>query len=318
MPRSGPIYTLPEAAFVPNTVISSAAVNDDFSDIGDALTNSLARNGAGGMTAVLPLANTGFIYLADPNTGMSRSAADTQVITCGGTDIITITPTLVAISGRVDAGTVTQNGHRILLTGEIKIWSGLAAPAEWLFCSGATVLRADFPSLWTFAAAEIAGGNLLFTNGNGTTTFTLPDFRGRVPAGSDGSGRLTSATITPNPITLGGSGGAQTYALTANENGAHTHSVFAGVETHSHATTTNNGASALSSAGGSTNYAAGANGAVSLSTGLTVNAAATGLTVRDTAAGGGNPNVTAASGSGAAHLNVQPTLICNYIIYAGA
>ena len=84
MARNGSgTYVLPEAAFVPNTPISSAAVNSDFSDIADALTGSLARDGQGGMTAVLPLANTGFTYLTDPNTGMRRTAADAQAMTKG-------------------------------------------------------------------------------------------------------------------------------------------------------------------------------------------------------------------------------------------
>lgn len=97
MPRVGPNYTLPEPPFVPQTPISSSAVNSDFSDIADALTASLARNGAGGMTAVLPLANTGFTYTTDPNTGMYRTAADEQAIKCGGIDVLEVTPTEVNV-----------------------------------------------------------------------------------------------------------------------------------------------------------------------------------------------------------------------------
>jgi len=107
MPRNGSgSYTLPEAPFVPQTPISSSAVNSDFSDIATALTNSLARNGEGGMTAVLPLANTGFTYISDPNTGMYRTASDEQAIKCGGVDIVEFTSTTMNITGTLQIGGV--------------------------------------------------------------------------------------------------------------------------------------------------------------------------------------------------------------------
>jgi hypothetical protein len=116
MARNGSgTYVLPEAAFVPNTAISSTAVNSDLSDIADALTGSLARDGQGGMTAVLPLANTGFTYLTDPNTGMRRTAADTQAISAGGVDIATFTSTTATVTGTFNvAGTYQLNGVALL------------------------------------------------------------------------------------------------------------------------------------------------------------------------------------------------------------
>lgn len=306
MPRSGPIYTLPEAAFVPNTVISSTAVNDDFSDIAGALTDSLARNGAGGMTAVLPLANAGFSYLSDPNTGMSRSAADTQVITCGGANIITASPTIVAVAGTMDAASVTQNGSPLTMIGEIRLWSGTAAPAGWLLCNGSTKARATYPLLWNFAAVEIALANLLFTNGNGSTTFTIPDLRGRVPAHVDGgAGRLNTVTMTPNGNTLGATGGAQTAALTqanlpsgitlaTTVTGTHTHTLSGlGVVAVQNGTGASQG-NLLTTSGG-------------VSTPLTT--------------GNNNSAITASTalgGSGADVNTTQPTILLNYIIYAGA
>ena len=105
MPRNGSgSASLAEPAFVPNTPISSSAVNSDLSDIADMLTGSLARDGQGGMTSVLPLANTGFSYLTDPNTGMRRTAADTQAISAGGVDAVTITSTAVDVIGLKVAG----------------------------------------------------------------------------------------------------------------------------------------------------------------------------------------------------------------------
>jgi microcystin-dependent protein len=221
MPRSGSgNYSLPEAAFIPNTPISSAAVNSDFDDIADALTDSLSRSGDGGMQAVLELDNDGFVYASDPNTGIRRTAGDTQAIECGGNDIIAANATTATINGDLAvSGDFTVGGASLLPIGLGPLpWSGTAAPAKWLLCRGQSLLRASYPDLWTFAAAEIALGNILFTNGNGTTTFTVADMSGASPFGSNNAtGRLTVANSGVNGDILGSVGGTPNHTLiTAN------------------------------------------------------------------------------------------------------
>lgn len=57
MPRSiSGVYTLPEPAFVAGTVIQSAPVNSDLSDIASALTQSLATTGVSSMTGPIKAA----------------------------------------------------------------------------------------------------------------------------------------------------------------------------------------------------------------------------------------------------------------------
>src|ERR1700693_12894 len=57
MPRNGTgTYSLPQAAFVPGTTISSSAVNSDLSDIASALTASLCTDGQSVMTGPLKAA----------------------------------------------------------------------------------------------------------------------------------------------------------------------------------------------------------------------------------------------------------------------
>lgn len=314
MPRNGSgTYVLPEAAFVPNTAISSAAVNSDFSDIGDALTGSLARNGEGGMTSVLPLANTGFTYLTDPNTGVRRTAADTQAISAGGVDTATVTSTGVSITGTLAvSGLITSGGAALIPIGFIGIWSGLTAPAKWLLFNGQTLLRASYPDLWTFASAEIAAGNTLFTNGNGTTTFTVADLSGRVPAGNDSmsgssANRLTATTMTPAGNILGAisSNTSQTVSLSLAQLPTGITSSGTNSITVQTAQKVLNGPNQGSAVGGGTQVTAadsGSGGALSLLN----------------STGSNSISVTSNNTSGAAHSNVQPTLIVNYIIYAGA
>lgn len=86
-------------------------------------------------------------------------------------------------------------------------WAGVAtvAPTGWLMCDGSAVSRTTFVTL--FAAVNTAYGA-----GDGSTTFNVPDMRGRVAAGMDILGASTSANRLNSAIastTLGASGGAQ-------------------------------------------------------------------------------------------------------------
>jgi hypothetical protein len=95
------MYSLPEAAFVSGTVISSTAVNSDLSDIANALTASIAKDGQTVPTANLPMgtyAHTGVgnasartMYAA---AGQVQDSSLTWCGTAGGTaDALTLTPT---------------------------------------------------------------------------------------------------------------------------------------------------------------------------------------------------------------------------------
>lgn len=118
-----------------------------------------------------------------------------------------------------------------------------------------------------------------FTGANNTTTFNVPDLRGRVIAGKDNMGgtsadRLTSPAATINGIDgdfLGRTGGSETHTLTTAQ-----------MPSHSHTLTGPTGATF----GGTSANLASTSSATS----------------------------TDPAGSGTAHNNIQPTLILNYII----
>lgn len=94
-------YSLPEAAFVYDTVISETAVNNNFSDIANALTQSLSKDGQTTPTANLPMGGYKHTGVANA-TGRTDYAAAGQVQdgsftwcgTAGGTkNSLTLTPT---------------------------------------------------------------------------------------------------------------------------------------------------------------------------------------------------------------------------------
>lgn len=189
-------------------------MNSDLSDIGTALTGSLARDGQGGMTAVLHLNTTGFTYTNDTNTGMYRSGSDAQAIKCGGSDIVEISSTGLDVTG-----TILQNGISILPVGLGPLpWSRVAAPSGWVFV-GRLYSRSTYAALWTVAQAEIALGSAFYTNGDGSTTFgvglTMP---GRLPVCNDSisgsaAGTVTQTVFGSSPAVVGNVGGDEDYAL---------------------------------------------------------------------------------------------------------
>jgi microcystin-dependent protein len=91
-----------------------------------------------------------------------------------------------------------------LIPGMIVDYGASAAPTGWLICDGSTPLIATYPAL-----AALFGTTY---GGNGTTTFGLPDFRGRVSVGL-GTGSASGATAW----TLGRSTGAETHVIATSE-----------------------------------------------------------------------------------------------------
>jgi microcystin-dependent protein len=153
-------------------------------------------------------------------------------------------------------------------TGSVIDFAGVSAPSGWLLCSGAAVSRTTYAALFVVVSTT-------YGVGDGSTTFNLPDLRGRASVGKDNMGgtaanRVTTAGSAVDGLTLGASGGAQNISLTAAQNGPHTHDL---------------------------NFFNGSGGS--------------GVTGGNLSAG---TVTTTSSGTGAAHNNMQPTFILNKII----
>jgi len=95
----------------------------------------------------------------------------------------------------------------ILPPGVIQIYGGESAPEGWAFCNGEEASRTSNPSLFLKYGTR-------YGNGDGSSTFNLPDLRGRFPAGhdimggSEPAGRLTGfSTHGVNATVLGATGG---------------------------------------------------------------------------------------------------------------
>lgn len=116
---------------------------------------------------------------------------------------------------------ITNTGISALPVGVILAYGGGTAPAGWLVCNGANVSRTTYAGLF----AQIG---TLWGAGDGSTTFALPDMRGRTIAGHDSggaTGRLAGRVNGVNAATFGASGGLDYEYVTAANMPAHQHLV---------------------------------------------------------------------------------------------
>lgn len=114
--------------------------------------------------------------------------------------------------------------------GIIEQYAGSTAPPGALLCNGQTVSRTTYAELWAWAQAnsrvDTTGG--LFGPGDGSTTFTVPDARGRNLIGV--------GTLAGDPYALGDIGGTAKPVIQTANMPVHNHSVaVADHATHNHA-----------------------------------------------------------------------------------
>lgn len=111
-------------------------------------------------------------------------------------------------------------------------------PEGWLLCFGQAVSRVAYSTLFRVIGTT-------YGVGDGSTTFNIPDLRGRAPHGKDDMGGtaqnfITSTVSGITGTTLGAVGGSQslqahTHGTTGNDNTDHAHSGTTGTDSPDHA-----------------------------------------------------------------------------------
>lgn len=265
------------------------------------LNGCLFTNGTNAMAAALNMGGNRVELMADPinvGDGVTKSYHDAAV-TALSTGYVKRDGSLAMLGPlnmggfkitNLDLTTPTQDGDGVsrgyLLTvlsaiavtppGTVAAFAGdeVSTPVGWLLCNGQAVSRTTYAGLFGVIATT-------YGVGDGSTTFNVPDMRGRVALGRDNMGGTPANVVTnAQADTLGGALGAETVTLIEANLPAHTHSYNDSV------------------------VQAGTGGA-------DLGPANTNTTSDFTDIAG---RITSSTGSGTAHDNVQPSIALNLII----
>lgn len=103
--------------------------------------------------------------------------------------------------------------------GAILAYGGAAAPTGYLVCDGSAVSRATYAALFT-----AIGEN--FGQGDNSTTFNLPDLRGRFLRGVDGAAARDPNSGTRTAMNTGGNSGNNVGSVQTSTYGSHRHGLW--------------------------------------------------------------------------------------------
>lgn len=272
------VYSLPTGYLaVTGETIQASQHNPPLEDIAAALNSALLRTGVA------------------PMNGAFKAAAGT--VSAPG----------VTFSGATSSGLYKRSDGGLGLAdlgvnvGAVPVGAGMdfwgtTAPKGWVFAYGQALSRTTYAELFDEFGTT-------YGNGNGSTTFNVPDKRDRASFGKGNMGGTAANRITDQSggwegDTLGDAGGSQTHTLTqaqlpnvnltAASNGAHFH-FLEDVST----------------------------GNASLGSGDSVLRVLSPDDRVNTTTGGAHTHNVPLGGSGTAHNNLPPGIVCNYIIFTG-
>ena len=214
MPRNGAgVYTLPAGnPVVPATTIATAWANPTLSDIAQALTDSLDRNGLGGMLVSFRIADgtisaPGLAFTNELGLGIWRSGAGAMQYVSGGANLFTVGPV-----GCISPVKFEHRGYdTYMLTGS-KNWKVQNVAGDFVFTPSASVNAEDWDAAKAITfkstgAVDIAG---VLTIGSLTVaTLTV--------SGAASVGSLASAgAVSGTNLTATGSITAKQHTQTQN------------------------------------------------------------------------------------------------------
>jgi microcystin-dependent protein len=228
-------------------------------------------------------------------TDAHLSGNDLILTTREGTDI-----NVGSVRGPTGATGTTGSAGAGFAIGQIGHFPKSPLPSGWLECDGTTKSIATYPALAAYLGTTYGG--------NGTTTFGLPGYGGRVLAGRD-SGQSEFDVV-------GELGGAKTHTLTVTEmpSHGHAHTLVPGDHQHymDHSHVPVSGGAFVSSVAG---FTLATPGGLSFSTAASTGGASTAYTGGATSLVlGGSISTT---GGGIAHNNLQPYRVVLIGIYSG-
>jgi microcystin-dependent protein len=198
---------------------------------------------------------------------------------------------LAVLNGQVGADNFAPSGSAggVVPPGGMLPFADDVVPDGWLLCDGAAISRAAYAALFNIIGTSYGAGD-------GSTTFNLPNLKGRIPVGRDAADADWDV--------LGETRGAKTHTLLSGESGQKNVNTGGRSAAHTHVFPGGQQSPFFLSVEGNNQFAGTGAGS-----GLQVGgAASTGTESAD------HSHNIAGSDAASAHNNLQPSLVVNYII----
>jgi microcystin-dependent protein len=177
--------------------------------------------------------------------------------------------------------------YNIPLFGGLDFWDTIAPDSSFIFPAGQAISRTTY-------ASAFARWGAIYGNGDGSTTFNVPDKTGRASVMKEGTAtRLTSTYFGGNSTLMGAIGGNQSATL-----------LTANLPPYTPAGSVTNGAITISGGSGAAANGNQGGGGGNAGTIASLSASQASSTFAGTAQGGASTPI----------VTVQPTIVCNYII----
>ena len=192
---------------------------DDFTNITNPTTTTLETEVGGRTHSEFHNDYNDALEAIEARVGVTGSAVTTshayKIATLETADVqnVKLSGNQTVAGNKTFSGTTTFSGSVVGIpgiTGEIKIWTTGTAPTNWLICNGAAISRTTYANLFAVIGT-------VYGVGDGSTTFNIPNLKGKVVVGFNSAETEFDA--------LGETGGAKTHTLTSAQSGvpAHTH-----------------------------------------------------------------------------------------------
>jgi microcystin-dependent protein len=244
--------------------------------------DSLTTNG----TAVL--ADAGVNFKTNTGDGFTNPAAGEVDVKAASSLFKHKSDGSLTVPGAVIAGSLSATPGTFPLAGSMPWFSDTlpSGTGTWAWLNGQTISRTTYAAVFAILGTT-------YGVGDGSTTFGLPDTRDNILVGKGTMGSTTAVGRITNFVTsaIGNMFGECLHLLGIGEVPAHSHTITDVQHTHTVANT--------NSGGGALGYTGGAS---TISNVTTTSAAFTGITGTNNA------------GGGTTHNNVQPSLVCNWIM----
>ena len=140
-------------------------------------------------------------------------------IDANGNGVLDVGEVVVSATTFVCNGISSGGGSGAVPSGSIMAFAGSTIPTGWLICDGSAISRATYTDL--FASIAITWGQ-----GDGSSTFNLPDLRGRFLRGVGGAAGNDPDANTRTALNTGGNTGNNVGSYQSDELKAHNHNSF--------------------------------------------------------------------------------------------